>query len=124
MRHVLTALLLALSASIVSAQTASTSDVGPRTSFPVFAGLEYKARAATSGLPTFVVNTTPETPGRVNVDVNVGSLVITSRHTNARIAWLPILAPLPGSVPTTTSVMPDAFALNHVEYPWRKGLRP
>ena len=124
MRHVLTALLLALSASVVSAQTASTSDVGPRTFDPTFAGLEYNARAATSGLPTFVVNTTPLTPGKVDVDINFGSLVITSRHTNVRIAWLPILAPLPGSVPTTTSVMPDAFALNHVEYPWRKGLRP
>jgi hypothetical protein len=109
---------------MLSAQTATTSDVGPRTFDPTYAGLEYKARAATAGLPTFVVNTTPETPGRVNVDVNVGSLVITSRHTNVRIAWLPILAPLPGSVPTTTSVMPDAIALNHVEYPWRKGLRP
>ena len=124
MRRLLPALLLTLSATVVSAQTASTSDVGPRVFSPTFPTLEYQARAATSGLPTFVVNTSPETPSKVRVHMNFASLQTTGGKTNVRVTWLPLLAPLPGSVPTTTSVMPDAFALNHVEYPWRKGLRP
>jgi hypothetical protein len=109
---------------MLSAQTASTSDVGPRTNAPTSSSLEYQARAATSGLPTFVVNTPPETPSKVRIHMNFASLQMTGGRTNLRVTWLPLLAPLPGSVPTTTSVMPDAFALNHVEFPWRKGLRP
>ncbi len=123
MRHLLTALVLTLSATLLSAQTASTANVPPRTSAPTSALLEYRAWAATSDLPTFVVNTTPNEPG-IKVDMNLASLAVTGGSTNVRVTWLPLLAPLPGSVPTTTSVMPDAFALNHVEFPWRKGLRP
>ena len=108
----------------LSAQTASTTNVAPRTTSPTSALLDYEARVATSDLPTFVVTTPTREPGQRNLDVNVGSLVWTGGDTNARVAWLPILAPLPGSVPTTTSVMPDAFALNRTELPWRKGLRP
>lgn len=124
MRRLLLTLALVLSASMLNAQTASTSNVAPRTSAPTSAVLEYRAWAATSDLPTFVINTTPNERGKINVDLNLGSLVMTGGSTNVRLTWLPLLAPLPGSVPTTTSVMPDAFALNHVEFPWRKGLRP
>ena len=116
MRHLLLALTLALPATLLSAQSAP-----PRTFSPTFASLEFNARSATSDLPMFAINPVRET-GRVSFDI--GSLVVTGGSTNVRIAWLPILAPLPGSVPTTTSVMPDPFTLNHVELPWRKGLRP
>lgn len=106
MKRIILVVALALSAATVRAQTASTSNVAPRTSAPTSAMLEYRARAETSNLPTFVVNSQRGQPKSQTV-VRVG-----------------LTAPLPGSVPTTTRVMPDAFALLHTEYPWRKGLHP
>ena len=99
-------LLLLAMALPVAGQTASTTSVAPRTSAPTSAVLEYRARAETSNLPTFIVNSQRGQPKSTTV-VRVG-----------------LTAPLPGSLPTTTSVMPDAFALLHTEYPWRKGLHP
>src|SRR5258708_28873176 len=104
MRHLLTALVLTLSATLLSAQTASTANVPPRTSAPTSALLEYRAWAATSDLPTFVVNTTPNEPG-IKVDMNLASLAVTGGSTNARVTWLPPPAPPPGSLPTTTSLL-------------------
>ena len=106
MKRLLIALTLVASATALRAQTATTSSVAPRIFTPASASLEYQARAETSGLPTFVVNTQRGQPKSQTI-VRIG-----------------LMAPLPGSVPTTTSVMPDAFSLLRTEYPWRKGLRP
>ena len=125
MKRLLLALSIALTATALSAQTATTSNVAPRTVAPTSAATDYRARTATEGLPTFIVNTAPNEGGRgVDTDVHLGSVSVTGGQTNVRVAWLPLLAPLPGSVPTTTSVMPDGFALTGLELPWRKGLRP
>ncbi len=106
MKRFLIALTLIASATALRAQTATTSSVAPHTFSPTSALPDYRARAETSELPTFVINSQRGQPKSKTV-VRIG-----------------FLAPLPGSVPTTTSVMPDAFALLHTEYPWRKGLRP
>lgn len=119
MKRLLFALALATAASTLSAQTASTSNVPPITFAPTAAGMEYRARVATANLPTFVIT---KTPGKDTTHVHLGWIEATSGKTQVRFAYLPILAPLPGSVPTTTSVMPDAFALNHVELPWPRRL--
>ena len=124
MKKLTIVLFFILATGTLSAQTASTSNVPPRTTTPTGAFLDYQARVATSDLPTFVINPPKSEPGQHKLEVYFGSLVWTGGDTTARIAWLPILAPLPGSVPTTTSVMPDAFSLLHTELPWRKGLRP
>ena len=45
---------------------------------------------------------------------------IFSMHVDA----LPTLRePLPGSVPANTSVLPTAFALNHVSFPYKPGFK-
>lgn len=106
MKRIILLVAIALSAATLSAQTASTTNVAPRTSAPTSAILEYRARAETANLPTFVVNSQRGQPKSDTV-VRVG-----------------LTAPLPGSLPSTTSVMPDAFALLHTELPWRKGLHP
>ena len=53
-----------------------------------------------------------------------GVVRVTDHNTRYTIAYLPLLAPLPGSVPSTTSTIPTAFALNHVTFPYKKGQRP
>jgi len=106
MKRLLIALTLVAAATALRAQTATTSSVAPHTFSPTSALPDYRARAETSELPTFVINSQRGQP-KHNTVVRIG-----------------LLAPLPGSVPTTTSVMPDAFALLRTEYPWRKGLRP
>jgi hypothetical protein len=58
------------------------------------------------------------------VIARLGSLSATRGDLRVRVAWLPVLAPFPGSVPSTTSVMPDAFALLGTEYPYRPGMKP
>lgn len=106
MKRLIFALAVSLSAATLSAQTASTTNVAPRTFTPTSSALEYTARAETADLPTFVVNNQKGQPKST-----------TTWH-------IGLFAPLPGSVPTTTRVMPDAFSLLHTEYPWRKGLHP
>src|SRR5438045_9199806 len=49
-------------------------------------------------------------PGVVRVETHAARFTI---------AYLPLLQPLPGSVPTTTYTTPTAFALNHVSFPER-----
>jgi hypothetical protein len=124
MRKLAIVLFMTLATAALSGQTASTSNVAPRTFSPTSALVDYEARVATSDLPTFVMSRSPHAPGERDLDVEVGGLVLKGGNTTVRVAWLPILAPFPGSVPTTTSVMPDAFSLLRTELPWRKGLRP
>ena len=51
------------------------------------------------------------------VHFGVGTIEFRALGMDWRIGYLPILAPLPGSVPGTTNHMPDAFSLNHLVIP-------
>jgi hypothetical protein len=74
------------------------------------------ANAQTKTVP-FVFQPEPETH---HTEHYPGAVVVTTHAAQIRIAYLPLLAPLPGSVPSTTSVIPTAFMLNHVEFPQRR----
>lgn len=115
-------LLAALWATAAAAQTDATSKAAPKITVPTAADLDWQAREE-SGVPPFVQNRPKESP-RHDVDVHLGSVVVQDGDTNVRMAYLPIMAPLPGSVPSTTQVLPTAFALLHTQFPYRKGLRP
>jgi hypothetical protein len=52
-----------------------------------------------------------------NVRIGFGVVEFRALGMDWRIGFLPFLAPLHGSVPGTTSVLPDAFSLNHVIFP-------
>jgi hypothetical protein len=52
-----------------------------------------------------------------NVHFGFGTIEFRALGMDWRIGFLPILAPLPGSVPGTTNHMPDAFSLNHLVIP-------
>jgi hypothetical protein len=116
-------LLAALWATAAFAQTEATSMAPPKITVPTAAELDAQARAESADFPVFT-KSRPAEEKRRDVDLHLGSLVIQDGDTNYRLAWLPIMAPLPGSVPGTTHVLPTAFALLHTEFPYRKGLRP
>ncbi len=61
----------------------------------------------------------PAPPGpQSNFHVGVGYVEFRALGAQWRLGFLPILAPLAGSVPTTRGLgMPDAFGLNHVVIP-------
>ncbi|HEY4640323.1 MAG TPA: hypothetical protein VII75_03190 [Thermoanaerobaculia bacterium] len=52
-----------------------------------------------------------------NVHFGFGTIEFRALGMDWRIGFLPILAPLPGSVPGTTNHLPDAFSLNHLVIP-------
>ncbi|HEY4640324.1 MAG TPA: hypothetical protein VII75_03195 [Thermoanaerobaculia bacterium] len=55
-----------------------------------------------------------------NVHVGFGTIQFPALGINWHLGYLPVLAPLHGSVPGTMKVLPDAFSLNHVIFPgWR-----
>jgi hypothetical protein len=57
----------------------------------------------------------PQTPHKFHF--GFGTIEFRALGMEWRIGYLPILAPLHGSVPATTKVWPDAFSLNHMELP-------
>jgi len=57
----------------------------------------------------------PELPR--NVRFSFGAVEFRALGMDWRISYLPIFAPLHGSVAATTKVWPDAFSLNHTEIP-------
>jgi len=52
-----------------------------------------------------------------NFRIGLGVVEFHALGMDWRVGFLPFLAPLPGSVPGTTNVLPDAFSLNHVIFP-------
>jgi len=71
--------------------------------------------------PTLVVITPRETP---RVDVEIGAAEIHTGAAQIRIAYLPRLAPLPGTLPRSIAEMPNAFQLLGMSLPYRPGQRP
>jgi hypothetical protein len=55
----------------------------------------------------------PPPPPPRNVTFHLGALEFRALGMRWRIAYMPILPPLPGTRPTTTREWPDAFALTH-----------
>jgi len=97
------ALLITLAAGIARAQTTTTApDYSREHLRQVFAA-------------------TPPESDQNKVHVNFGDIEFPGFGFNWRLGFLPFLAPLHGSVPGTTRVLPDAFSMNHVVFP---GTRP
>jgi hypothetical protein len=62
-----------------------------------------------------------KSPVTSRVQTNVGVTQIHTKASNIRIAWLPLLAPLPYSYPRTTQEIPNALVLTGTEIPQRPG---
>jgi len=58
-------------------------------------------------------------PQQSRVQTNIGITQIHSRAAEIRIAWLPLLAPLPYSYPRTTQEIPNALVLMGTQIPQR-----
>jgi hypothetical protein len=71
--------------------------------------------------PTLVV-VTPQEPQRV--DVEIGAAEINTHAAHIRVAYLPRLAPLPGTRLDERAYLPNALALTSTPLPYRPGLRP
>ena len=67
--------------------------------------------------PTLIVITPRETP---RVDVEIGAAEIHTHAARIRVAYLPRLAPLPGTLPRSIATMPNAFELLGTSLPQRK----
>lgn len=67
--------------------------------------------------PTLVVVTPQETP---RVDVEIGAAEINTHAAHIRIAYLPRMAPLPGTLPRSIATMPNAFELLGTSLPYRR----
>jgi len=65
----------------------------------------------------FVIITPKETP---RVDVEIGAAEIHTHAAQIRIAYLPRLAPLPGTLPRSIATMPNAFELLGTSLPYRR----
>ena len=66
--------------------------------------------------PTLVVISPRETP---RVDVELGAAEINTHAARIRIAYLPRLAPLPGTLPRDIGRMPNAFEMLGVSLSYR-----
>lgn len=53
------------------------------------------------------------------VDVEIGAAEINTHAARIRIAYLPRMAPLPGTLPHSIATMPNAFQLLNVSLPYR-----
>jgi hypothetical protein len=58
-------------------------------------------------------------PEQSKVQTNIGITQIHTHAANIRIAWLPLLAPLPYSYPRTTQEIPNALVLTGTQIPQR-----
>ena len=65
----------------------------------------------------FVIITPKETP---RVDVEIGAAEIHTHAAQIRIAYLPRLAPLAGTLPRSIATMPNAFELLGTSLPQRR----
>jgi len=66
--------------------------------------------------PTLVVVTPHETP---RLDVEIGAAEINTHAAHIRVAYLPRMAPQPGTLPHSIATMPNAFQLLNVSLPYR-----
>jgi hypothetical protein len=101
MRKVIIAIALTIAATAAYAQTAAPAP-------PDFSPGQLRQILTTE-------ETRPETPHNFHFDI--GTIEFRALGMQWRIGYLPILAPLHGSVPATMKVWPDAFSLNHMEIP-------
>ena len=101
MQKTIIALLITLAAGIARAQTTIAPDYSREHLRQVFAANPVQEEN--------------------KVHVNFGDIEFPGFGFNWRLGYLPFLAPLHGSVPGTTKVLPDAFSMNHVVFP---GTRP
>ena len=72
----------------------------------------------------FALQTPPlvvQAPVTSKVQTNLGITQIHTKAANIRVAWLPLLAPLPYSFPRTTQEIPNALVLTGTEIPQRPG---
>jgi len=103
MRRLWIALLITVAATVAQAQSA------PQSTQPDYSPDHLRQ----------IFSTTPgdePTPPR-NVRLGFGVVEFRAFGMQWRVGFLPFLAPLHGSVPGTTRVLPDAFSLNHVSIP-------
>jgi hypothetical protein len=56
-------------------------------------------------------------PEQSRVQTNIGITQIHTHAANIKIAWLPLLAPLPYSYPRTTQEIPNALVLTGTQLP-------
>jgi len=59
-------------------------------------------------------------PQRDRLEVDLGMTQIHTKAADIRIAWLPLLAPLPYSYPRTTTEVPNALVLLGTSIPQRR----
>ena len=72
----------------------------------------------------FALETQPlvvQAPVTSKVQTTVGMTQVHTKAANIRVAWLPLLAPLPYSYPRTTQEIPNALVLTGTEIPQRPG---
>ena len=58
-------------------------------------------------------------PVQSRIQTNIGMTQIHSNAANIKVAWLPLLAPLPYSYPRTTQEIPNALVLTGTQIPQR-----
>ena len=104
MRRVLIAMLITIAASFAHAQTnpapANAPDYSPDRLRQIFS-----TELGDEPIP------------QRNVRIGFGVVEFRAFGMQWRVGFLPLLAPLHGSVPGTTRVLPDAFSLNHLIIP-------
>jgi len=81
----------------------------------IFVALIGGAALAQQAPPLVVI--TPKEPPRV--DVEIGAAEINTHAARIRIAYLPRMAPLPGTLPRSMATMPNAFDLLGMQLPYR-----
>src|SRR5205085_6851939 len=97
MRNAIIALLITIVAGAARAQSAQPQPAAP----------DYSSEHLRQ-----VLSTDMEDQAQSNFRVEPGAFEFHAFGADWRVAYLPILAPLHGSVPATTEVWPDAFSLN------------
>jgi len=58
-------------------------------------------------------------PEQSRIQTNIGITQIHTRAADIRVAWLPLLAPLPYSYPRTTQEVPNPLVLTGTQVPQR-----
>jgi hypothetical protein len=104
MRRVLIALLITIAASFAQAQNAPAPADAPDYS-PDRLRQIFSTELGEEPIP------------QRNVRIGFGVVEFRAFGMQWRVGFLPLLAPLHGSVPGTTGVLPDAFSLNHMTIP-------
>src|SRR5690242_18554921 len=104
MRNVLIALLITVAAGVAEAQSAPANTPAP----------DYSPDHLRQ---IFTTTPGPDATAPHNVRLGFGVVDFRAFGMQWRVGFLPFLAPLHGSVPGTTGVLPDAFSLNHTIFP-------